>query len=133
MSNPNPETPRLAIKGVRKVYPSVVANDDVDLVIMPGEIRAVLGENGAGKSTLMKIIYGVTHPDKGEILWEGRPVRVENPAHARSLGIGMVFQHFSLFETLTVAQNVALAIPGRLDLAGLSKRIVEMPPAIGWP
>jgi len=133
MSNPNPETPRLAIKGVRKVYPSVVANDDVDLVIMPGEIRAVLGENGAGKSTLMKIIYGVTHPDKGEILWEGRPVRVENPAHARSLGIGMVFQHFSLFETLTVAQNVALAIPGRLDLAGLSKRIVEISERYGLP
>jgi len=133
MSNMTPETPRLVIRGVRKVYPSVVANDDINLTVMPGEIHAVLGENGAGKSTLMKIIYGVTRPDQGEILWEGRHVAVQNPAHARALGIGMVFQHFSLFETLTVAQNVALAIPGKLDLAGLSKRIEEISEKYGLP
>ncbi len=133
MPNAPSETPRLVIKGVSKIYPSVIANDNVDLTIMPGEIRAVLGENGAGKSTLMKIIYGVTHPDKGELLWEGSPVTVQNPAHARELGIGMVFQHFSLFETLTVAQNVALAVPGRLDLAGLSKRIEEISEKYGLP
>ena len=133
MPSPSPETPRLTIKGVSKIYPSVVANDNIDLTVMPGEIHAVLGENGAGKSTLMKIIYGVTRPDKGQILWEGRPVVVKDPAHARELGIGMVFQHFSLFETLTVAQNVALAIPGRLDLAGLSKQIVEISERYGLP
>jgi simple sugar transport system ATP-binding protein len=127
------QTPRLAIKGVRKVYPAVIANDNIDLTVMPGEIHAILGENGAGKSTLMKIIYGVTRPDQGEILWEGRHVMVQNPAHARSLGIGMVFQHFSLFETLTVAQNVALAIPGKLDLEGLSKRIEEISEKYGLP
>jgi len=133
MPNPIPAVPRLTIKGVSKIYPSVVANDNIDLTVSPGEIHAVLGENGAGKSTLMKIIYGVVRPDQGEILWEGRPVQVQNPAHARELGIGMVFQHFSLFETLTVAQNVALAIPGRLDLAGLSKRIVEISERYGLP
>jgi general nucleoside transport system ATP-binding protein len=133
MTNEEQATPRLVVRGVRKVYPSVVANEDVHLTVMPGEIRAVLGENGAGKSTLMKIIYGVTRPDEGEILWEGNRVVVRDPAHARSLGIGMVFQHFSLFETLTVAQNVALAIPGRLDLPGLSRRIEEISKRYGLP
>ena len=69
MQTPSTETPRLAVKGIRKAYPAVVANDDVSLSVMPGEIHAVLGENGAGKSTLMKLIYGVAHPDAGEIIW----------------------------------------------------------------
>ena len=111
--------PRLELRGIRKVYPSVVANDGIDLTVMPGEIHAVLGENGAGKSTLMKIIYGVTRPTEGEMFWEGEPVTPANPAHARALGIGMVFQHFSLFETLTVVENVALALPGAPDLGDL--------------
>ena len=84
-------TPRLVLKGISKVYPTVVANDQVDLAVQPGEIRAILGENGAGKSTLMKIIYGVTRPSAGQIFWEGEEVEVDNPAHVRSLGIGMVF------------------------------------------
>ena len=109
-------TARLELRGIRKVYPSVVANDGIDLSVAPGEIHAVLGENGAGKSTLMKIIYGVTKPTEGVMIWEGKQVTVDNPAHARSLGIGMVFQHFSLFETLTVVENVALALPGSPDL-----------------
>ncbi len=113
----------LELRGIRKVYPTVVANDGIDLQVAPGEIHAVLGENGAGKSTLMKVIYGVVEPDAGEILWEGTPVAVANPAHARQLGIGMVFQHFSLFETLTVLENVALAIPGKPDLNDLARRI----------
>ncbi|MEO5701833.1 MAG: ATP-binding cassette domain-containing protein, partial [Casimicrobiaceae bacterium] len=108
--------PRLAMRGIRKVYPATIANDDIDLTVMPGEIHAVLGENGAGKSTLMKIIYGVTRPTAGTMLWEGAPLIPENPAHARSLGIGMVFQHFSLFETLSVAENVALALPSSPDM-----------------
>ncbi|WP_122746037.1 ATP-binding cassette domain-containing protein, partial [Pseudomonas viridiflava] len=93
-----------------KQYPGCLANDAVDLTIQPGEIHALLGDNGAGKSTLMKIIYGVTQPDSGTIVWQGQPQIMRNPAQARSLGIGMVFQHFSLFETLSVAQNIALAM-----------------------
>ena len=126
-------TPRLVIKGMRKVYPAVVANDNVDLTVMPGEIHAVVGENGAGKSTLMKAIYGAIRPDAGEIRWEGKAVAIRNPAHARELGIGMVFQHFSLFETLTVVQNVALALPGKFDLAGLARRITEVSDRYGLP
>src|SRR5262245_50514206 len=94
---------RLKLSGIRKTYPSVVANDGIDLTVRCGEIHAVLGENGAGKSTLMKIIYGAVRPDDGEIRWEGQPVIIANPARARQLGIGMVFQHLALFETLTVA------------------------------
>src|SRR5271163_525 len=93
--------PRLELEGITKIYPAVVANDAIDLSVMPGEIHAVLGENGAGKSTLMKIIYGVVRPDAGTIRWNGDAVSIASPARARALGIGMVFQHFSLFETLT--------------------------------
>jgi simple sugar transport system ATP-binding protein len=124
---------RLELHGITKVYPSVVANDDVSLSVKRGEIHAVLGENGAGKSTLMKMIYGVTKPDAGEIKWEGEPVQVENPAHARSLGIGMVFQHFSLFETLNVVENVALGLPGNPDLGELAEQITEVSNRYGLP
>jgi ABC-type uncharacterized transport system ATPase subunit len=124
---------RLALRGIRKVYPSVVANDGIDLAVMPGEIHAVLGENGAGKSTLMKIIYGVVQPDAGEVIWQGERVTVANPAHARRLGVGMVFQHFSLFETLTVAENIALGIPGKPDLADLARRIATVSERYGLP
>lgn len=115
--------PRLQLLGISKSYPSVVANADIDLAVMPGEIHAVLGENGAGKSTLMKIIYGVTKPDAGEIMWEGKQVRILSPAAARRLGIGMVFQHFALFETLTVAENIALALDEKTNPAQLGPRI----------
>ena len=115
--------PRLVLRGIRKVYPGVVANDGIDLVVMPGEIHAVLGENGAGKSTLMKVICGVTPPTDGEMLWEGEPALPRDPAHARSLGIGMVFQHFSLFETLTVAENIALTHQGIADRAALAREV----------
>lgn len=128
-----PGGPRLALRGIRKVYPAVIANDGIDLSVTAGEIHAVLGENGAGKSTLMKIIYGVTHPTGGEMHWEGQPVVVHDPAHARSLGIGMVFQHFSLFETLTVAENIALALPGSPNLAELAQRIEEVSQRYGLP
>jgi len=114
---------RLELRGICKSYPAVVANDGIDLRVMPGEIHAVLGENGAGKSTLMKIIYGVVKPDAGEMLWHGAPIDVASPAHARELGIGMVFQHFSLFETLTVAENVALVLPGKPSLDNVVLRI----------
>src|SRR5213082_4144283 len=102
--------PRIELRGITKIYPAVVANKDVSLTALPGEIHAVLGENGAGKSTLMKIIYGVVQPDAGEIRWNGEAVAVRNPHEARELGISMVFQHFSLFDTLTAAENVWLGL-----------------------
>jgi simple sugar transport system ATP-binding protein len=127
------QEPRLELHGITKIYPSVIANEDVSLSVKRGEIHAVLGENGAGKSTLMKMIYGVAKPDAGEMKWEGEVVHVENPAHARSLGIGMVFQHFSLFETLTVVENVALALPGNPDLNQLAEQITEVSSRYGLP
>ncbi|RTL04908.1 MAG: ABC transporter ATP-binding protein [Lysobacterales bacterium] len=115
--------PRLELRAIRKHYSGTIANDDIDLVVHPGEIHAVLGENGAGKSTLMKIIYGVVAPDAGELFWDGQPVRIHSPAQARRLGIGMVFQHFSLFESLSVAENIALALPDAPRPAALAGRI----------
>jgi len=119
------KNPRLSLNGIWKRYPGCIANQDIDLNVFPNEIHALLGENGAGKSTLMKIIYGVVKPDEGDFLWENQPLTVSGPAHARQLGIGMVFQHFSLFETLTVAENIALSLPTdqSKDLEALSKRI----------
>ncbi|MDP2548371.1 ABC transporter ATP-binding protein [Oceanobacter sp. 4_MG-2023] len=105
-----PVPPRLSLRGITKQYPGCIANDDVHLSIAPAEIHALLGENGAGKSTLMKVIYGLVKPDRGELLWDGLPLEVKDPAHARKMGIGMVFQHFSLFDTLTVTENIALAL-----------------------
>ncbi|MEM6636779.1 MAG: ABC transporter ATP-binding protein [Pseudomonadota bacterium] len=102
----------LKLTGVTKRYGQTVANDHVDFEVEKGRIHAVLGENGAGKSTLMKIIYGVVKPDAGEVIWNGQPVDIASPSMARKLGIGMVFQHFSLFETLTVTENISLAVPG---------------------
>ncbi len=127
------ETPRLQLKGMTKIYPSVIANDSIDMTIAPGEIHAVLGENGAGKSTLMKAIYGVVKPDRGQILWNGEVVSIQNPAHARKLGIGMVFQHFSLFETLTVTENIALAMDGYTSMDSLARRIKEVSEEYGLP
>ncbi|MGD8176360.1 ABC transporter ATP-binding protein [Marinimicrobium sp. ARAG 43.8] len=106
MSKRNPN--RLELIGITKAYPGCVANDAINLRVSPGEIHALLGENGAGKSTLMKIIYGVVKPDAGQVLWNDKEVSIEGPAQARALGMGMVFQHFSLFETLTVTENIAL-------------------------
>ncbi|HEX7889566.1 MAG TPA: ABC transporter ATP-binding protein [Ramlibacter sp.] len=108
--------PRLQLAHITKRYPTVVANDDVSLTVQPGETHAVLGENGAGKSTLMKIIYGAVKPDEGSVLFDGQPVHIRNPQEARALGISMVFQHFSLFDTLTVAENVWLGLDKSLTL-----------------
>jgi general nucleoside transport system ATP-binding protein len=112
---------RLELTGITKRFPGCLANDHVSLTLEPGEIHALLGENGAGKSTLVKMIYGVLHPDAGTIRWEGHDVRMDSPLAARKLGIGMVFQHFSLFDTLTVAENVALG----LDDPGPQRTLVE--------
>jgi general nucleoside transport system ATP-binding protein len=125
--------PLLALQGIVKAFPGCLANDRVDFAIRPGEIHALLGENGAGKSTLVKIVYGVLHPDAGEIRWDGQPVQIRNPAHARRLGIGMVFQHFSLFEALTVAENIALSMEGREARRGIAARIRAVSQAYGLP
>ena len=114
---------RLQLTGITKRYPGVVANDDVSLTVQPGEIHAVLGENGAGKSTLMKIIYGAVKPDAGEVHFDGQPVHIRSPQEARQLGIAMVFQHFSLFDTLTVAENVWLGLDKSIALAKVIENI----------
>src|SRR3984885_6691679 len=119
-------TSRLSLQGITKRYPGVVANDSVSLEVAAGEIHAVLGENGAGKSTLMKVIYGAVRPDAGEIRWNGRPVGVRNPHEARALGIAMVFQHFSLFDTPTAAENVWLGLDKSWTLAAVTQRITAV-------
>ena len=122
---------RLELIGISKQYPAVKANDGVDLRVKPGEIHAVLGENGAGKSTMMKMIYGAVRPDSGEIRWNGQAVQVASPAQARGLGISMVYQHFSLFDTLTAAENVWLGLDKSLKLAEVTRRIVEVAAVYG--
>lgn len=123
----------LSLRGIVKQFPGCLANDHIDLSIRPGEIHALLGENGAGKSTLVKIIYGVMRPDSGEFLWNGEPVVMSSPAHARSLGIGMVFQHFSLFEALTVEENIALGLTGGEDCENLTQKILDISERYGLP
>ncbi|NDF46094.1 MAG: ATP-binding cassette domain-containing protein, partial [Betaproteobacteria bacterium] len=116
---------RLQLDGICKRYPAVVANDHVSLRVKPGEIHAVLGENGAGKSTLMKIIYGAVKPDGGTLRFNGQTEQIANPQEARRLGISMVFQHFSLFDTLSVAENVWLGLDKSLSLAQVTQHIHE--------
>jgi len=124
-------TALLDLRGIVKSFPGILANDHVDLRIVPGEIHALLGENGAGKSTLVKIIYGVLQADAGEIRWRGQPIEIHHPNFARKLGIGMVFQNFSLFEALSVAENIALAIDDKAGRRELRSRIVEVSRAYG--
>ena len=116
-----------------KRFGDFTANDRVTLRLPPGEIHALLGENGAGKSTLVKIVYGALQPTDGQLRWRGETVDVPNPAAARRLGIGMVFQHFSLFEALSVAENIALALPGKFDLGALAERIARVSAEYGLP
>ncbi|MCE7860766.1 MAG: ATP-binding cassette domain-containing protein, partial [Chloroflexi bacterium CFX2] len=120
----------LEMRGITKRFPGVLASDHVDFDVKSGEVHALLGENGAGKSTLMKILYGLYHPDEGEILLNGKPVSIASPNDSISLGIGMIHQHFMLVPTLTVAENVALGLPSTrgfmTDLDQVSKRILEL-------
>ena len=95
----------MELKNVSKRYGTVQANNDIDLAVYAGSIHAVLGENGAGKSTLMKMIYGLEKPDTGTIYWKGKQAQLGKPSDAQALGIGMVFQHFSLFEALSVTEK----------------------------
>ncbi len=125
--------PTLAARQITKDFATLRANDHIDFAIRPGEIHALLGENGAGKSTLVKILYGALQPTSGEIRWKGKPVTIPNPAAARRLGIGMVFQHFSLFDALTVAENIALALDGARGLGALRERIGRISAEYGLP
>jgi ABC-type uncharacterized transport system ATPase subunit len=116
----------LNASGICKHFGDFTANDDVSFSIGKGEIHALLGENGAGKSTFVKMVYGLMQPDSGQIEWRGQPTVIRSPQHARELGIGMVFQHFSLFQALTVAENIALALPPGESLADLADRVRRM-------
>ncbi len=120
----------LEMRGITKRFPGVLANERIDFDVRSGEVHALLGENGAGKSTLMKVLYGLYHPDEGQILINGRPVSIASPTDAIELGIGMIHQHFMLVQTLTVAENVALGLPSSrgplTDLDRVSKRILEL-------
>jgi general nucleoside transport system ATP-binding protein len=125
--------PLLVAEGLTRRFGALVANDAVDLTVMPGEIHALLGENGAGKSTLVKMLYGLLAPDAGRILWQGAPVALPNPRAARALGIGMVFQHFSLFDALSVAENVALALDTAQPLPQVAERLHAVSRTYGLP
>ncbi|MEO1467549.1 MAG: ATP-binding cassette domain-containing protein, partial [Pseudomonadota bacterium] len=122
----------LDARGLTKRFGDFTALDDVSLRLAPGERHALVGENGAGKSTLVKILYGLLAPDAGEVVWQGAPVRLASPAEARAEGIGMVFQHFSLFEALSVTENVAIALP-KMRLGGLAEKIEDVSRALGLP
>jgi general nucleoside transport system ATP-binding protein len=125
------QRPLVALRGITKRYGDLLANDGIDLAIAPGEVHALLGENGAGKSTLVKILYGVVEPSAGEIFFEGRPVTIASPVEARALGLGMVFQHFSLFDELTVAENIAVALSDGWSLKDVREKLAEVSRAYG--
>ena len=124
---------QLRLESISKQYPGCLANDDVSLSIKSGEIHALLGENGAGKSTLVKIIFGLLKPTTGRLFWMGSEITVGSPSVARKLGIGMVFQHFSLFDALTVAENIALGMDDYIPQAQLRKKIKEISQQYGLP
>src|ERR1700693_6031493 len=126
-------TPLLQTVGLTKRYGSFLATEAIDIDIWPNEIHALLGENGAGKSTLVKTVYGLIQPSEGEMRWEGRKMVLAGPSEARSRGIGMVFQHFSLFDNLTVAENVALGLDGKESFRDMSARLEEVSNVYGLP
>jgi len=122
----------VVMENISKAYPGVLANDNVSLSLQAGSIHALLGENGAGKSTLVKILYGLLAPDAGTIHWQGKPVNISAPVVARDLGIAMVFQHFSLFDSLNVLENIALGM-GVDANDKLRQRIIEVSTRYGLP
>src|ERR1700737_3007039 len=130
--------PVFEARGIVQRFGSLVADDHVDLQLFPGEVLALLGENGAGKSTLMNVLYGLTSPDEGEILLDGRPVQFNSPREAIASGIGMVHQHFMLVPPLTVAENLMLGAettygPGVLDLQKVRRSVRELSSSYGLP
>ncbi|MBR0800791.1 ABC transporter ATP-binding protein [Bradyrhizobium jicamae] len=139
MSDPMPAAlhtaaaPLFQAAGLTKRYGTFLANDRIDIDIWPEQIHALLGENGAGKSTLVKTIYGLIQPTEGEMRWRGRPMVLAGPSEARAHGIGMVFQHFSLFDNLTVAENVALGLDGKESFRDISARLEQVSRTYGLP
>lgn len=124
----------LDVRGLTKSFGDLTACDHVDLTIGKGEIHALLGENGAGKSTFVKMLFGALEPDAGQILWMGHPVSISSPAEARRLGIGMVFQHFSLFDALTAAENIVLSMDDRsVRLARIAEEARQLSSEYGLP
>jgi simple sugar transport system ATP-binding protein len=132
-SQPFGKTPLLQTIGLTKRYGTFFANDSIDIEIWPQQIHALLGENGAGKSTLVKTIYGLIQPSEGEMRWEGQRMVLSGPSEARERGIGMVFQHFSLFDNLTVAENVALGLDGKESFKDMSARLEQVSRVYGLP
>jgi len=127
----------LELRGITKRFPGVLANDHIGFDLRAGEVHALLGENGAGKSTLMNVLYGLYHPDEGEILINGEPVRIHSPKEAIERGIGMVHQHFMLIPVMTVAENIVLAAEPRragvlLDYVSARKRVEDIASAFNF-
>ena len=127
------DTPLLRVSGLTKIFGELKANDSVDLQVARGEIHALLGENGAGKSTLVKMLFGSLQPNSGRIFWNGEEVFIHSPAAARRLGIGMVFQHFSLFEALTAAENIALSLDKKTPVSAIAEKARSVSQAYGLP
>src|ERR1700738_2326696 len=127
------KTPLLQTVGLTKRYGDFLANEEIDIDIWPQQIHALLGENGAGKSTLVKAMYGLIQPSDGEMRWQGEKMTLSGPSEARARGIGMVFQHFSLFDNLTVAENVALGLDGKESFKDMSARLEEVSNVYGLP
>jgi simple sugar transport system ATP-binding protein len=123
----------LEVVGLTKIFGTLKACDHVNLTIGRGEIHALLGENGAGKSTLVKMLFGSLEPNEGEIRWKGEPVRIASPGAARKLGIGMVFQHFSLFEALTAAENIALSLDDKTPISTIAAKAQALSYSYGLP
>lgn len=123
----------LEVRGLTKIFGTLKACDNIDLTIAKGEIHALLGENGAGKSTLVKMLFGSLEPHSGQILWNGQPVRIASPGAARKLGIGMVFQHFSLFEALTAAENIALSLDDGAPIGTIAAKARALSYSYGLP
>src|SRR5438552_15418358 len=131
------EAPVLELRGITKRFPGSVANDAVDFDLRRGEVHALLGENGAGKSTLMNVLYGLYHPDEGEIVVDGKPIRIGSPHAAIDAGIGMVHQHFMLIPVMTVAENIVLAEEPVtngvfLDYAAANRRVADLVDTFGF-
>lgn len=123
----------LTVDGLTKAYPGVTANEDVSFEIAGGEVHALLGENGAGKSTLVKMIYGLVKPDSGTMTLRGAPFAPSEPRAARAAGVAMVFQHFSLFDAMSVAENIALGMENPPRLRDLATRIRDVSEQYGLP